>query len=86
MCKWYLSIDNEKHVLQDILVRPFEQVILPQIKSWVLRNTCYAILCYVILYYKLFMFQSLDMEIWKPWSSQVHPEAQPKGVHATDGC
>ena len=24
------------------------------------------------------------MEIWTPWSSQVHLEAQPKGVHATD--
>jgi hypothetical protein len=48
--------------------------------------TAHAMLCYVILYYKLFMFLSLDMEIWKPWSSQVHPEAQPKGVHATEGC
>jgi hypothetical protein len=26
MCKWHLLIDNEKHVLQDILVRPFERV------------------------------------------------------------
>ena len=24
------------------------------------------------------------MEILTPWSSQVHHEAQPKGVHATD--
>jgi hypothetical protein len=31
-------------------------------------------------YYKLFTFISVDMEIWTPWSRQVHPVAQPKGV------
>jgi hypothetical protein len=25
------------------------------------------------------------MEILTPWSSQVHPEAQPNGVQATEG-
>jgi hypothetical protein len=38
------------------------------------------------LYYKLSAFLSVDMEILSPWSSQVHPEAQPKGVQATEGC
>ena len=37
-------------------------------------------------YYKLFTFLSVDMEILTPWSSQVHPEVQPKGVQATEGC
>ena len=37
-------------------------------------------------YYKLFTFLSVDMEILTPGSSQVHPEAQPKGVQATEGC
>jgi hypothetical protein len=37
-------------------------------------------------YYKLFTFLSLDMEILAHWSSQVYPEAQPKGVQATKGC
>ena len=32
------------------------------------------------------MFLSVDMEISSPWSNQVHPEAQPKGVQATEGC
>jgi hypothetical protein len=36
--------------------------------------------------YKLFTFLSVDMEILTPWSSQVHPEAQLKGVQATEGC
>jgi hypothetical protein len=36
--------------------------------------------------YKLFTFLSVDMEILTPWRSQVHPEAQPKGVQATQGC
>ena len=36
-------------------------------------------------YYKLFTFLSLDMEILTSWSNQVHPEAQPKGEHATEG-
>jgi hypothetical protein len=34
--------------------------------------------------YKLFTFLSVAMEIWTPWSSQVHLEAQLKVVHATD--
>ena len=38
------------------------------------------------LYYKLFTFLSVDMENLTPWSSQVHPEAQPKGVQANKGC
>ena len=37
-------------------------------------------------YYKLFMFISVDMEILTPRSGQVYPEAQPKGVQATEGC
>jgi hypothetical protein len=37
-------------------------------------------------YYKVFMFLSVDMEIVAPWSSQVHPEAQPNDVQATEGC
>ena len=37
-------------------------------------------------YYKLFTFLSVDIEILTPWSSQVHPEAQRKGVQATEGC
>jgi hypothetical protein len=37
-------------------------------------------------YYKLFTFLSVDMEILTPWSSQVHPEVQPKCVQATEGC
>jgi hypothetical protein len=37
-------------------------------------------------YYKLFTFISVDMEILTPRSSQEHPEAQPKGVQATEGC
>ena len=37
-------------------------------------------------FYKLFTFLSVDMEILTPWTSQVHPEAQPKGVQATEGC
>ena len=36
--------------------------------------------------YMLFTFLSVDMEILTLWSSQVHPEAQPKGVQATGGC
>jgi hypothetical protein len=36
--------------------------------------------------YKLFALISLDMEILTPWSSQVHPGAQPNGVHATERC
>ena len=39
-----------------------------------------------ILYCKLFTFLSIDMEILTLWSSQVHPEAQAKGVQATEGC
>jgi hypothetical protein len=31
-------------------------------------------------HYKLFTFLSVDMAILTPWSSQVHPEAQAKGV------
>jgi hypothetical protein len=38
------------------------------------------------IYYKLITFLSVDMEILTPWSSQVHTEAQPKGVQATEGC
>jgi len=37
-------------------------------------------------YYKLFTFLSVDMEILTPWNSQVHPEAQLKGVPATEAC
>jgi hypothetical protein len=36
--------------------------------------------------YKLSTFLSVDMEILTLWSSQVHPEAQPKCVQATEGC
>ena len=39
-----------------------------------------------LIQYKLFTFLSVDMEILTPWSSQVYPEAQPKGVQATEGC
>ena len=37
-------------------------------------------------YYKLFTFLSIDTEILTPWSSQVHPEAKPEDVQATEGC
>jgi hypothetical protein len=37
-------------------------------------------------HYKLFTFLSLDMAILTPWSSQVHPDAQPQGVQSTEGC
>ena len=37
-------------------------------------------------YYKIFTFLSIDMEILTPWSSQIHPEVQPKCVQATEGC
>ena len=37
---------------------------------------------------RLFTFISVDtgMEILTPWSSQVHLEAQPKGIQAIEGC
>jgi hypothetical protein len=40
----------------------------------------------LVIYYKLFTFLSVDMEILTPGSSQVHPEVQPKCVQATEGC
>ena len=39
-----------------------------------------------VCYYKLFTILSVDIEILTPRSSQVHPDAQPKGVQATGGC
>jgi hypothetical protein len=42
--------------------------------------------CHDTILYKLFTFLTVDMEILTPWSCQVHPEVQPKGVQATEGC
>jgi hypothetical protein len=46
------------------------------------NNWLYNLLLIIYVYYKLFTFQSVYLEILTPWSSQVHPEAQSKGVQA----